>query len=51
MNEECDWEVLGACQNGDTVVRCGITPESPLGTHWEAVPSEKQFVSEMAYRK
>lgn len=45
MNEDCEWEVLGLQENGDVVVRSGISPECPIGTAWDSLSSEKPLVS------
>jgi len=44
MNEECEWEVVGIRDNGEAVVRYGITLESPAGEHWDPIPGESNFV-------
>lgn len=49
MNEQCDWELLGLCQNGDVVVRKGITDENPKGDYFEPLENEKGMVSVSAY--
>ncbi|XP_021947922.1 tectonin beta-propeller repeat-containing protein isoform X2 [Folsomia candida] len=45
MNEDCEWEVLGLQENGDVVVRSGISPECPIGTAWDSLSSEKPLIS------
>jgi len=45
MSDECEWEVLGTCQNGEGVIRCGITPETLAGTHWQSIASQKPMIS------
>ena len=50
MNDDCDYEALGICQNGDAVARCGMSPDDPMGTHWEPLTSQKPFVSEFGNR-
>ena len=49
MNDDCDWEVIGLCQNGDVVIRKGISPENPRGENFRSLASDKAMISISAW--